>query len=193
MPRIYKTKPILDPKFCPSCSLTKPLAQFPINKKTYDGKYSNCKECKSKARALVRQLHPDRIKEQKQRSDKKCRARINATVRLWRKKNWPRVYASNSKWRLANPARWTAITRAYNLLRKKAMPPWVNTKELITIYENCPPGYEVDHIYPIKGKNFNGLHVPWNLQYLPMKENRRKGNKLPEEWHKLQATASISN
>ena len=43
------------------------------------------------------------------------------------------------------------------------------------IYEECPQGYEVDHIIPIsKG----GLHHQDNLQYLPWRENRRKGNKL---------------
>jgi len=43
--------------------------------------------------------------------------------------------------------------------------------ELQDIYHACPPGMEVDHIYPVsKG----GLHVPWNLQYLTPEENKRK-------------------
>jgi hypothetical protein len=43
------------------------------------------------------------------------------------------------------------------------------------IYEQCPKGYEVDHIVPIsKG----GLHHQDNLQYLPWITNRRKSNKL---------------
>lgn len=46
------------------------------------------------------------------------------------------------------------------------------------IYENCPSGYEVDHIIPIcKG----GIHHPCNLQYLTKKQNRLKGQCLPDE------------
>lgn len=45
-------------------------------------------------------------------------------------------------------------------------------------YKNCPKGHEVDHIIPVsKG----GKHILSNLQYLLVKDNRRKSNKLIEE------------
>lgn len=48
-------------------------------------------------------------------------------------------------------------------------------KALIKFYENCPEGYEVDHIIPIsKG----GKHSITNLQYLTILENRKKSNKV---------------
>lgn len=55
--------------------------------------------------------------------------------------------------------------------------------ETVDMYRNCPEGYEVDHIVPIKGKDFIdgkrqqvvcGLHVFWNMQYLLKSENRKK-------------------
>jgi len=51
-------------------------------------------------------------------------------------------------------------------------------KDISEIYKNCPEGFEVDHIVPLKGKNITGLHVPWNLRYLLPQENASKNNKL---------------
>jgi len=53
----------------------------------------------------------------------------------------------------------------------------INTdrKAIQEFYNNCPTGYEVDHIIPIsKG----GLHDLSNLQYLTIQENRKKSNKV---------------
>lgn len=55
-------------------------------------------------------------------------------------------------------------------------PNYVN--EIRDMYKNCPIGCEVDHIIPLQGTNVCGLHVPWNLQYLSVYENRSKGNKM---------------
>lgn len=40
------------------------------------------------------------------------------------------------------------------------------------------PGFEVDHVIPLNGKEVCGLHTPTNLQVLTRAENARKGNKV---------------
>lgn len=71
-----------------------------------------------------------------------------------------------------------ANRRAAKLL---ATPAWLTKeqKELTkSMYLNCPDGHHVDHIVPLQGENVSGLHVPWNLQWLPAQFNRAKGNRM---------------
>lgn len=83
-------------------------------------------------------------------------------------------YHRNQKKRLANG-------RRYYARKLKATPIWLtkeHLQQMMEIYCNCPEGCHVDHIIPLKGKEVCGLHVPWNLQYLPAKENMRKNNRI---------------
>ena len=58
-------------------------------------------------------------------------------------------------------------------------------KKIEKIYQDCPSGYEVDHVLPMNGwmdewmngKYICGLHIEYNMQYLTKKENMEKSNK----------------
>lgn len=75
--------------------------------------------------------------------------------------------------------RGKALYRSMNALRRKRkilqVPEKCDHSLLRIIYENCPEGYQVDHIIPL---SLGGEHSPDNLQYLPTKINRLKSNKI---------------
>lgn len=65
----------------------------------------------------------------------------------------------------------------YRLAKKQRTPNWSETLEIELFYYNCPEGYHVDHIIPLRGNTVSGLHVLNNLQYLPASENLGKSNR----------------
>ncbi len=84
-----------------------------------------------------------------------------------------------SKWfQMNHPKRNLAWTRLYQARKQQRTPAWADLAAIKAFYEACPEGYEVDHIYPLNGKDVCGLHVLGNLQYLTQFENRSKGSKL---------------
>lgn len=91
-------------------------------------------------------------------------------VRLRRAKEKSRA------WRKANPRHHLALTNAHKARIKRATPAWADRAKIVAVYKNCPLGWQVDHVIPLRGKLVSGLHVHGNLQYLPAKENRAKSN-----------------
>ena len=68
-------------------------------------------------------------------------------------------------------------------MKLQRIPKWADMEAIAYFYDNCPEGYEVDHIIPLQGKKISGLHVAENLQWLTILENRIKGNSWDDdEW-----------
>jgi hypothetical protein len=108
-------------------------------------------------------------------------ARIKAALD-WQKANADLVNEKNRRWRRANPGVVNARTAKQRARRKQATPPWLTPdhhKAMRALYKEASRiGAHVDHIIPLNGKNVCGLHVPWNLQLLPPRENCSKSNKV---------------
>jgi hypothetical protein len=133
-------------------------------------------------------------------------AEENKVRRLEITSKWARENPQSHKnWVKANPERrreiardWirnntkTALinTNIYRHKKNRASPPWLIKDEMSKIYMNCPSGYHVDHIVPIKGITpdgyfVSGLNVPWNLQYLTGIENTSKRNKMTNRCYEI--------
>jgi len=74
-------------------------------------------------------------------------------------------------WKRRNSSKRRAVQR-------NALPQWAELHKISEFIAGCPPGFDVDHIIPLAGKNVCGLHVLENLQFLPKKENNSKYNKV---------------
>lgn len=97
---------------------------------------------------------------------------------------------ATKNWINANPARARHIWRSRDKVLREATPTWLSAIQLAQIEEQYEIAvarttqtgvmHHVDHVHPLRGKNFRGLHVPWNLQVLTAIDNIRKKNYLVE-------------
>jgi 5-methylcytosine-specific restriction endonuclease McrA len=115
--------------------------------------------------------------------------------RQHRLQNIEREREVKSRWRKLNPDKRCA----YENRRRagKAHPPWADRDAIAAFYAACPRSMVVDHIVPLKGKTMDGypisgLHVLWNLEYLPAQENSRKHNRMRAEDHAIAESQSIA-
>ena len=80
-------------------------------------------------------------------------------------------------WVKNNPGKNVAKTYKRRAAKWNRTPKWADLKAISEFYANCPEGFHVDHIIPLRGKIVSGLHVLENLQYLPALDNYKKANK----------------
>jgi hypothetical protein len=90
-------------------------------------------------------------------------------------------------WDKANPEVKKIHVNVRRRRHRQATPKWLSPEQraqIRALYQAAASmtkgtgePYEVDHIVPLAGENACGLHVPWNLQVVPMPINRRKSNR----------------
>ena len=137
------------------------------------------REAKRRRREISREADRLYREANKEKIDKS-----NAAYRI---NNREKMCAASDRWRRNNPGKVNARTARRTAAKLQATPPWVDLKAIEAFYHDAARltretgiVHEVDHIWPLRGKNSCGLHVPWNLQILTRSANRSKGNKEPE-------------
>lgn len=174
-------------KVCPVCGVDKPRSEYYRKVNTISHKCKVCTAADNKTRVgkyIGRYIeYQNAWRSNKYATDPAYRERVATLKKVAYDR---RREAINEARRLRwltdpnNPAR--LYFRRKDV--KRCTPKWVNRDELLVIYGQCPDGMEVDHIIPIKGlidgRPVSGLHVPWNLQYLSIEQNRKKKNRISE-------------
>ena len=117
-----------------------------------------------------REANKEKIKDYKKEKNK-----AYYEVNKEKMKAYSSHYAKNNKGII------NAISSKRRADKIRATPSWANLEKIKEIYKNCPKGYHVDHIIPLRSEYVCGLHVESNLQYLTAKENMKKSNKFTLE------------
>jgi len=141
------------------------------------GRVSKCELCEAGVAA-----RRNRLWEEADRSLKEALAAcvwLERADEAWHKRQLDHRRAKGREWKKLNPDKVAAAGK------NKAKPAWLPRLALDEVYakrrevsERTGVEHHVDHIVPLHGKTVCGLHVPWNLQVLPAKENHTKNDRL---------------
>ena len=158
---------------CPKCRCDDWVKASPaMQKGVATGKVVyKCRVCDATRKAKYRKANADVVKA------------YNAE---YRKANAAAIKVYKADWKKENSGKANATAAKRRATKLNSTPRWLTKKDLAKIkkiYEDCPSGYQVDHILPLQGKRICGLHVPSNLKAIPASENASKCNREPD-WTK---------
>jgi hypothetical protein len=124
------------------------------------------KKSQSNKKFFETNVHPSKGKAGWSHSEEMKELKRQKTIEYWDKigRRTPEQKSAQNSLNVHN----------YRARKNNATCPTANLKLIKLIMENCPDGYEVDHIVSMSR---GGKHHEDNLQYLPAMVNRRKSNK----------------
>lgn len=173
-------------KQCPKCQEVKLFEAFYASSTHKTGYASWCKPCESERNRLKTKKYRDsRLAKAKQWRDENKEKQAEA-IRVWREQNPEKLKAIYKEWAQQNRDKVNAKWMKRDAAKKNRTPSWLTEDDLwiieqaydIAIRRSKAVGiaFHVDHIVPLQGKTVSGLHVPWNLQVIPAKQNQSKSN-----------------
>jgi len=149
--------------------------------------YQENRECRLEYAKSYREDNPEKIKESrkaryesnkesilaknKEWRDSKPREYHNEYLRKWKSENRGKVVQSGKK-------RSIPMSKCLKLLGGRQIGVLNQFYNYASRISECIGiKHHVDHVLPLVGDGFTGLHVPWNLQVIPATINLRKGNR----------------
>ena len=189
-------------KTCGCCGVLKQLSEFYKRVDSPDGHRNDCKDCRKKH--VLKNYYADHEKG-KERLRAAYNSKITKNPK-WHAERYAKIrekdlaiskrayikYAEERRakqrvWSKVNRGTANALSKKYKLKKRNATPSWLSEFDLLAMkckYQVAAmlnvhgvEQWHVDHIVPIRGKDVCGLHVPWNLQVIPAKDNLAKSNR----------------
>jgi hypothetical protein len=149
--------------------------------------YQENRECRLEYAKSYREDNPEKIKESRKARYESNKEAINAKNKEWRDSK-PREYHNEylRKWKSENRGKVVQSGKKRSIPMSKCLKllggqqigvlnQFYNYASRIS--ECIGIKHHVDHVLPLAGDGFTGLHVPWNLQVIPATINLRKGNR----------------
>ena len=164
-------------KSCSKCYEIKEEKLFYKDKRATDGLYSHCKECHKKFMNKWMGNNKDVFKKYQKKWNANNKDKTRARTKKWQSKNRDvGCYHSNLR-----RSRQQVFFKKLNEFQKQEVLDIYKMREdlsLASLSAGSNVVYHVDHIMPLKGGGFCGLHAPWNLQILTAEDNQKKYNKI---------------
>jgi hypothetical protein len=190
-------------KSCSACKEDKDLSLFGKSSSSKDGLVSVCSLCRKAKSAEYYVKNKEKVSNRNKLWATSNKEKHKNYLKSWYSANKERVleedkqwYLDNreaalsrgKEWRERNPGIVRERTSRRRIAVKQATPKWLTADDISaisTLYRQAASieketnnKYHVDHIVPLRAKAACGLHVPWNLQVIPAKENLMKSNAL---------------
>lgn len=192
-------------KTCTHCGETKSASEFHKDSRIKSGIRPDCKECRRNQNNARYATNPEKYRHQKRSERDQNREKLRkqrlaryaadpqkylSAMRKCRANNLELFRARESAYAKKNRPSRNATHAVRRATKSNATPAWLTEAQKlriknlyadaawISILTGIP--HQVDHIHPLKGDNFTGLHVPWNLCIIPAIDNNRKRNNPPE-------------
>ena len=193
-------------KRCTKCGEVKPLSEYHADKRTFDGKRSDCKLCKKAVDKSFNSRNHDAVIQRNRNYYAANREAIKKYERdKWHKNKEKRI-AQNREWCKRNAEHVKAKKLAYSRKNKAKVCAWMSKRrarkigaegsytdgDISKLYHlqrghcacckcSLKSGYQIDHVMPLA---LGGSNWPSNLQLLCRFCNQSKGAKHPIEFMK---------
>ena len=149
--------------------------------------YEDHKEDVLQRQKIHHEVNKEKINRRHRKHYKENKEYVNLKQKEYYESHKEEVIQRTTQYTKEHPEIRKAIKIKSQTERNLRVPLWTDCEEILEVYKNCPKNKTVDHIIPLKGKKVSGLHVSWNLQYLPLIDNIKKGNKADvfeiSEWY----------